>query len=123
MKIYQLNENVFFDFASRKLGVNVRVFKNDMRFDLSEKGANLKFYIGGESLDLRKFIFTDDSCLYFQGTYNESVDLSRDWIIYLSEEVCSSENDAKYFADKYNEKLEAQIKEYSKEKRNLKITL
>ena len=123
MKINKYDESVFLDFASREIGVDVRMFRPDMNFVKTEKCVKLTFYVGGESLDLRKFIFCDDDCEFIHGGFNNNKDLSREWVMYLSEEVCESDDEANFFIDKYNDKLETQIKEYSKAKRNLRIVL
>lgn len=123
MKIKEFNDDVFFDFASRKIGTNVQLFNNDMVFQKSDKAVTLLFYVGGESADARKFVFTDDSCSFVNGYFNSKQDLGREWITYLSEEVCDSEDEANYFIDAYNKRLEDKIAQYTKAKRDMMINL
>ena len=123
MKINKFDDDVFFDFASRKIGINVKLFNNDMEFKRSDKGVKLHFYIGGESADSREFLFTDSSCVFIEGNFNGKRSLSREWVMYLAEEVCDSEEEAKYYIDAYNRRLESKIAQYAKEKRDMMISL
>ena len=123
MKVNEFDKKVFLNFASKKIGLDAGLFQHDMKFVQTENGSKLKFYIGGESADLRKFMFTDSSCVYFNGLYDHNVDVSREWILYLADEVCTNEDEANYFIDQYNEALEAKIQEYAEDKRSLRINL
>ena len=54
MKINNLSDDVFFDFASGIVGVDVELYKSDLQMSKTEKGVKLKFYLGGEVEDERK---------------------------------------------------------------------
>lgn len=121
MKINELNDEVFYDFASRKMGMSVSLFKSDLRFKKTENRVSITFYIGGEAADERKFIFKDDVCEYCEGTHGNVEDMSRQWVSYLANEVCESDEEANYFIDKYNAKIDARINNYAKQQVSLKI--
>lgn len=121
MKIKELNENVFYDFVSRQINANVKFFKEDLKLKRTDSEVKIKFYVGGESADERRFVFTDDTCMYYNAAFNQVTDKSREWVTYLADEVCETEEYANYFIDKYNEKIERRISDYSKEQASLKI--
>lgn len=121
MKINQFKDEVFFNYASKIIGADVRLYIHDLKFKRTEHAVKLSFYVGGETADARKFTFTDDSCEYMNASNNSTLDLSREWIMNLVEDVCCSDEEADYFVDKYNAKLEAKITQYTQEKRNLMI--
>ena len=121
MEINKFDKTVFTSFASRQLKYDVMLFKNDLKLKRTEEGVNLEFFVGGEMEDARHFVFTDDSCKFFNAYYNMEKNVSKEWILYLSDEICETDEQADYFIDKYNQRIEKNINEYANKQRELKF--
>ena len=121
MKIEELDNEVFYNFATMQSGEDVSLYKADLVFEKTDSFVKLRFYIGGESDDERKFIFTDDTCKFHNGHTQTTIDLSRDWIEYLAYDIYECDEEANYFVSKYNSKIDSQIKLYAQQQASLKI--
>lgn len=125
MKINKLDDEVFFDFASGVIGVNVELYKADLQMTRSDKGVKLKLYLGGEKEDERKLLFQDAKCVYVNQAHGESKkDVTYCWVNYLLHEVDElSDGDKQEIVNSYNNNLENEIKNYTSEKREQLIKL
>ena len=124
MIIDKLNNEIFYDYASLKTGINVRLFRHDLTLTKKTNNIELFVYIGGESGDARKFIFGDDVCLYANASNGTTKDISYDWLNYViknNDEL--SDKDIERLVTRYNLRIENDIAEFAKKKRARLIVL
>lgn len=123
MKISKLNDDFFLDFISQKLGVDVRLYKHDLHIVRTEISIKIKFYLGGEIDDERKFSFKDEKCFFMSNLHNQpKEDISYEWVSYMLENADEfSETERKEIVDAYNRNIEKDISEYVSQKRETMI--
>ena len=119
MKINKLNNKFFCDFASKILGIDVCLYKEDMQIIRTEKSVKMKIYLGGESEDERSFFFKDDKCVFIDYSIKaQSNDLSFDWVSYVLENVDELTNEEKMeIMNQYNANIEEEIENYASQTR------
>jgi len=123
MKINKLNDDFFLGFISQKLGVDVMLYKHDLQLVRTEKAVKVKFYLGGEIDDERKFAFKDEKCVFVSNLHNQPAqDISYEWVLYVLENAFElSEEERKELVDEYNKSIEAEIDDYVSRKREFLI--
>ena len=119
MKLNKLNDEVFYDFASQTIGVNVRLYKDVLTLIKTEKGVKLTIFLGGEQEDKRKVFFQDSKCIFVNYSHSRSEkDVSYNWVNYLLDNVNDLTDDEKdAIVDEYNSNLEKEIESYASQKR------
>lgn len=119
MKIEKLNDNMFYNFASQMIGVDVRLYKDDLFMKKSERGVKVTVFLGGEQDDKRKIFFQDTKCVFVNYSLTRSErDVSYNWVNYVldnAEELTDDEKDE--IVDEYNTNLEKEIESYASRKR------
>ena len=125
MRINKLNEDIFYDFASELIGVDVRLYQSDLQMKRSEKGVKIRLFLGGEIEDQRKILFQDTKCFYKNYALRQDAqDISYDWVQYLIEcagELTEDEKDE--IIDEYNANIEKEIENYTTQKRQNMINV
>ena len=123
MIIDKLNKNVFYNFVSEKLGIDVINYEYDMHMQRNENSIQLKLYLGGEMEDERDFLFKDSRCIFRSlNLHLNSQDLSYDWVNFLvanADEL--TEEEKQIIVNKYNRYIEKDIANYANQKRQLLI--
>ena len=124
MKINKLSDEFFFDFASCMLGIDITLYKHDLEIKRNENSVKLKFFLGGEMEDGRKFLFKDDKCVFKNASavYGESQDISFQWVQFIMENAEDlTEGEVKEIVDSYNNNIENEINDFASRKRETLI--
>lgn len=125
MKVNKLDNEIFYDFASQLIGIDVKLFKHDLELKRTEQGLKLKVYLGGEREDLRECFFQDCRCVYKNYVHGSTKqDVSYDWVCFVianADELTAKEK--KELVDAYNANLEDEIQHYAKQKREHLINM
>ena len=123
MKINKLNDDFFLDFISQKLELNVRLYKHDLQITRTESAIKVKFYMGGESEDERRFAFKDEKCIFTSNLHNQPPqDISYEWVTYVLEYADElTEPERKEIVEAYNRNIELDINRYVSQKREAMI--
>ena len=119
MKINKLNDSTFYNFASKLIGTDVRLYQESLELKRTGKGVKLKMYLGGESEDQRKCFFQDFKCVFVNYLHGDTKqDVSYDWICFILENADElSAEDKQSIVDAYNEHIEQEINNFATQRR------
>ncbi|MBO5954575.1 MAG: hypothetical protein J6Q13_01245 [Clostridia bacterium] len=125
MRINKLNDNMFYNFASKMIGVDVRLYKDYIQMKRTDKGVKIKMYVGGELEDQRKILFQDTKCLFKNYALRQDAqDVSYDWVQFVLEYADElTEDEKEEIVDEYNQNLENEIENYASKKRQNLISI
>ena len=119
MKINKLNNDVFYKFASKQLGVDVELYLHDLTIKRTDRGVKMCVYLGGEIEDGYKFDFRDTMCAYTNLGFKAVIqDVSREWVKHVlvyAEELSDAEKEG--IVEEYNKNIEKDIQNYVINKR------
>ena len=116
MIINKLENKAFKEFATKIIGVDINLYKEDLRIIRSDNHINLQVYLGGEADDGRSLEFRDFTCFYANNAHGRSnQEISRVWVKFLMNRDELTDEEKAYIVQSYNNRIQSRIEKYASE--------